>query len=479
MTGLFRVNQPVRSIVQRSVLLGLAVGLSSCQKATSNPTAAVQMARIDALPQTDAIQVYMNHNEAAEYTELDRPITRSGDNLEQIIIDHIKLAKTDIQIAVQEFRLPRIAQALADRAQAGVKISILLENQYSTPYSSLSHGQIAQLPDRERKRYEDNKALIDGNQDGTLSDEEIQTRDALVVLDRAQIPRMDDRSGTTGLMHHKFMVIDGTTTIVTSANWTASDIHGDMLNPSSRGNANNMVKINCPEVAQAFQTEFDRMFKSKQFKRKKSDRPAQLFTIGNTKLQLHFSPSPKRSNWNTSSNGLIAETLTQAKTSVDLALFVFSDPKLSTQLAPLTKRSIVVRGLFDAGFIKRPYSKSLDMLGLPVPCQSKNPKNTSRPWKPPAQSVGIPTLPPGDLLHHKFAIVDRTTVVLGSHNWTAAGNHENDETLLVITDPQIATHYQREFDRLFATAKLGTAKLGLDDPSKICKENTRDENKTP
>ncbi len=470
MTGLFRVNQQVRSIVQTALVLGLTVGLSSCQKATSNSGGAVQLARIDALPQTELIQVYMNHSEAAEYAESDRPITRFGDNFEQLIIDSIKLAKTDIQIAVQEFRLPRIAQALVDRSRAGVKIAIVLEDQYSTPYSSLTQAQISQLPDRERKRYDDNKALIDGNKDGTLSDEEIQTRDALVVLDRAQIPRIDDRAGTEGLMHHKFIVIDGQTTIVTSANWTTSDIHGDILNPSSRGNANNMVKINSPEVAKAFQTEFNLMFQEKRFKRKKGDRPVQQFTIGNSKLQLHFSPTPKRSNWNTSSNGLIAETLTQAKTSVDLALFVFSDPKLSTKLAPLTKRSIVVRGLFDSGFMARPYSKSLDMLGIPVPCQTKNAKNTSPPWTPPANAVGVPKLAPGDLLHHKFAIVDRTTVVLGSHNWSASGNYNNDETLLVITDPQIANHYQREFDRLFTHAKFG-----IDDPSKICKDKTREE----
>ena len=442
----------------RVSLTVLLTGLYGCQTAIPAPA---KLDRIPALPQDPLIQTYMNHNEAAEYTELDRPITRSGDNLEQIIIDGINSAQTTLQIAVQEFRLPRIAQALADRARAGVKVSVILENQYSTPYSSFTPAQISALLKRDRQRYDDNKAIMDANKDGTIDAEEIQTRDALVVLDRAGIFRIDDRSGTTGLMHHKFMIIDGKQTIVTSANWTPSDIHGDILNPNSRGNANNLVKINSSEIANAFQTEFNLMWEKKRFKRKKGDRPTQTFTIGRSIVQLHFSPTEKRLDWNTSSNGVIAETLTTAKTSIDLALFVFSDVKLSAKLAPLTKKPIAIRGLFDPGFMTRPYSKSLDMLGLTVPCQGKN----SNPWNPPAQSVGVPKLPPGDLLHHKFAIVDRSRVILGSHNWTSAANHTNDETLLILTNPQVAAHYQQEFDRLSKTAKLG-----VDERREICKK---------
>lgn len=442
----------------RVSLTVLLTGLYGCQTAIPAPA---KLDRIPALPQDPLIQTYMNHNEAAEYTELDRPITRSGDNLEQIIIDGINSAQTTLQIAVQEFRLPRIAQALADRARAGVKISVILENQYSTPYSSFTPAQISALPKRDRQRHDDNKAIMDANKDGMIDAEEIQTRDALVVLDRADISRIDDRSGTTGLMHHKFMIIDGKQTIVTSANWTPSDIHGDILNLNSRGNANNLVKINSSEIANAFQTEFNLMWEKKRFKRKKGDRPTQTFTVGRSIVQLHFSPTEKRSDWNTSSNGVIAETLTTAKTSIDLALFVFSDVKLSAKLAPLTKKPIAIRGLFDPGFMTRPYSKSLDMLGLTVPCQGKN----SNPWNPPAQSVGVPKLPPGDLLHHKFAIVDRSRVILGSHNWTSAANHTNDETLLILTNPQVAAHYQQEFDRLSKTAKLG-----VDERREICKK---------
>jgi DNA uptake protein ComE-like DNA-binding protein len=64
-------------------------------------------------------------------------------------------------------------------------------------------------------------------------------------------------------------------------------------------------------------------------------------------------------------------------------------------------------------------------------------------------------LPPGDLLHNKFGIIDQETVITGSHNWTEAANKGNDETVLVVHSAIVAAHYQREFERLYTNAILG------------------------
>lgn len=64
-------------------------------------------------------------------------------------------------------------------------------------------------------------------------------------------------------------------------------------------------------------------------------------------------------------------------------------------------------------------------------------------------------MPPGDLLHHKFGLVDGHTVITGSHNWTDAANRGNDETVIVVHNPIVAAHYQREFERLYTNAILG------------------------
>jgi len=79
----------------------------------------------------------------------------------------------------------------------------------------------------------------------------------------------------------------------------------------------------------------------------------------------------------------------------------------------------------------------------------------NRPWAKPLTTVGMPKLPAGERLHHKFGVVDGTTVITGSHNWSEAANRANDEALLVIESGTVAAHFEREFDRLYQGAILG------------------------
>jgi phosphatidylserine/phosphatidylglycerophosphate/cardiolipin synthase-like enzyme len=69
--------------------------------------------------------------------------------------------------------------------------------------------------------------------------------------------------------------------------------------------------------------------------------------------------------------------------------------------------------------------------------------------------VGIPRLPGGDKLHHKFAVIDNRTVITGSFNWSPSAAHQNDEVLLVMESPLLAAHFTREMDRLWRGAELG------------------------
>ena len=58
-------------------------------------------------------------------------------------------------------------------------------------------------------------------------------------------------------------------------------------------------------------------------------------------------------------------------------------------------------------------------------------------------------------MHHKFAVIDRKTVITGSFNWSPSAAHQNDEVLLVIESPLLAAHFTREMDRLWKGAELG------------------------
>ena len=146
--------------------------------------------------------------------------------------------------------------------------------------------------------------------------------------------------------------------------------------------------------------------------------------------------------------------MAQTSRQADLALFVFSEQRLADVLQTRHSKGVQVRALIDAGFAFRDYSEGLDLLGVTLPRKCKIEKGNN-PWNPPIASVGVGNLPKGDKLHHKFAVLDQQTVITGSHNWSAAANHTNDETLLVFTNPIVAAHFQREFDRLYGSASLG------------------------
>jgi phosphatidylserine/phosphatidylglycerophosphate/cardiolipin synthase-like enzyme len=443
----------------------LSCGLSSCQPQSTGP---VKLKALPALPQDPLIQVYTNHNPAQQFTDRDRQQTRFGNDLEQIILDTIAPAKVSIDLAVQEFRLPRVAQALREKQRQGVKVRVVIENTYAKPDSRYTEAELEKMPVRGRDRIIENRRLIDQNNDGNLSPQEIADRDALIVLANASVPLIDDTAdGSKGskLMHHKFVVVDSRMVIVTSANFTLSDMVGDISRPQSQGNANTLLRIESAELATLFVEEFNLMWgdgpnglENSKFGVKKPPRSVKSVVVGNSTIDIHFSPSPKAIDWNQTSNGLIAAQLMAAKQSIDMALFVFSDQALVDQLEPLNDRNIPIRALIESSFAYRPYSEGLDMLGVSIVNKACKLERANRPWQKPLKLVGTPRLPPGDLLHHKFGIVDRATVIVGSHNWTESANRGNDEVVLAIHNPTVAAHYQREFDRLAETAFFGLPK---------------------
>ena len=395
------------------------------------------------LPQDPYIHAYFNHSQANVYTDPYRNVQKYGDDLERLIVSSIDQAETSVDVAVQALDLPLIAQALIRSAQRGVKVRFILENQYageSMPSEADDSSQ-PPLPNR-----------------------------ALALLRESAIPILDDTadgSKGSGLMHHKFVVIDGRWVLTGSTNFTHSGIHGDLDNPTSGGNANALLKIDDRAIASSFLTEFDQMWgdgpggrTDSKFGLQKQISTTQHIQTSTGALTLQFSPLSTTKPWQNSTNGLIARTLSQSKTRIDLALFVFSDQGIANQMQIQAASGTEVRTLIDPRFLYRSYSEALDMLGLELPDNRCRIEADNQPWQSPITAVGSPQLLPGDKLHHKFAIIDGTTIIIGSHNWSKAANTQNDEALLVIKNPIVAAHFSREFERLYDSAKTGmTAQL--------------------
>jgi len=419
---------------------------------------------LEPLPQDSQVQAYFNHSEASVYTEPYRQRTRLGDDLEQIIVDTIESASSTVDVAVQELRLPKIAEALVKQHRRGVRVRVIIENTYSRPWSEVSAAEIAKFTDRELAHYNEFLQLADVDGDGKLQRDEINQRDALVMLANGNVPLIDDTadgSKGSGLMHHKFVVADGKTVIVASANFTTSGIHGDFCCDESRGNANNLLKLESSKLADIFTREFEIMWgdgpggkTDSLFGINKPIRGPEQMSVGGGTIAVQFAPLSETQPWENSVNGAIAQTLERADQTIDLALFVFSSQDLVNTLESAHTGGVGLRGLIDPSFAYRSYSEGLDMMGIKMGNNCKY-EVGNNPWKHPIPTVGVPNLPEGDRLHHKFGVIDNKIVITGSHNWTEAANKTNDETMLIVRNPTVAAHFQREFERLYGQATLG------------------------
>ena len=154
-----------------------------------------------------------------------------------------------------------------------------------------------------------------------------------------------------------------------------------------------------------------------------------------------------------------------------MALFVYSDPFISSILEERQQANVQIRTIVEPQFAYRDYSSTIDMWGLQSTQDCKTGKNSA--WKQPLKTVGIPNLVSGDTLHHKFAILDRNLILTGSHNWTNSANYINDEVLVAIQNETVAANYQREYDRLYQDVTLGPPAKLVQATSKSCAERVK------
>jgi phosphatidylserine/phosphatidylglycerophosphate/cardiolipin synthase-like enzyme len=377
---------------------------------------------------------------------------RPGENLEQLLIETIRSARQEVLVAVQELSLPGIAKALVERHRAGVAVKVVVENIYRQPWSL---QQPAGLNPHQQQRLRQLRAL--GGED------------AMALLDGAAVPVIDDRedgSAGSGLMHHKFVVVDRQVVVVGSSNFSSSDMHGDADAPSTRGNVNHLLRIHSSALAGIFADEFNRLWgdgpggsSNSLFGLEKQEGAVREVDVSGTPVKVLFAPH-KRSDPN---NGLalLQQVIAGAQQSIDMALFVFSAQELSDALAARAKAGVKLRVLVDPGFASRSYSEILDLMGIVLPDRNCKIEAANRPWAGQLTQMvraGSPKLVAGDKLHHKLAIIDAKTVVSGSFNWSPAAANRNDETLMVIESPQLAAHFNREMERLWSSAELGPSR---------------------
>jgi len=413
-------------------------------------------------------RAYFNNRTSSQYYDPYRKVNKIGDNLESEIVDFIKTAKSDVSIAIQELRLPKIAHALVKLKESGVRVRVVLENSYNQSIPELDFEQIEDKEHRLQKKIKDLRSLVDLNKDGSLNSEELLQRDAIYILRKARVPIVDDTedgSLGSGLMHHKFIIVDQKKVIVSSANFTLSGVHGDFLSKESIGNANSLISVRNSEMARFFQQEFNllwgdgpRGINDSLFGSKKPYRGPKTFQTSQGQITVQFSGGQRHSPTIQSTNNLIVQEIAKTTESIHAALFVFSKQAIANQMrSQRYKYNTEIQLIGEKNFAYRNYSEFVDIWGLKLRdinnCKYET-KNS--PWsKPVRSSVSVARMNKGDIMHHKFAVLDKERVIFGSHNWSDASETTNDETLVVIKDNSIAEEFLAEFKTHYERAYKG------------------------
>lgn len=218
----------------------------------------------------------------------------------------------------------------------------------------------------------------------------------------------------THIMHNKFFIIDRKTLWSGSANISDTGTGGY--------NANNAITTDDKKVIALYQEEFDEMFYERKFSKKKSKRGYERIKTEDSIISGYFSPKS-----NTYEEG-IRELIQSAKKYIYVPIFYLTHKELSHQLIQAKKRGVSVKIIIDASAAGNKYSmhKSLREEGIQVKVENF-----------------------GGKMHCKSMVIDDSTIVSGSMNFTKAGNSQNDENTLIIQNSSLAIKYKNYFLELW------------------------------
>jgi len=302
----------------------------------------------------------------------DKPEYHQG-SIDAQLVEFLNTATKTIDMAIYDFDLENVAQALAQAAGRGVRVRMVTDTD-------------------------------------TLTNKNAQVQRAFAIVKRAKIPIVDDQR--PAIMHNKFVVIDNQAVWTGSWNFTDGDTYH--LN-------NNAIRISVPELAQNYTLEFEKMFVQHQFGPAK---PAgvnnPVLQVGDVRIENYFAPEDKVA-------ARVSARLKLAKQSIHFMAFSFTNDAIGQAVQDAAKAGVQVSGVFETTGSETQFSEygKFKKLKMDV-LQDGNPY----------------------VMHHKVFIIDGTTVIFGSFNFSNNADQDNDENLLMIDDPGLTQAFEAEFQRV-------------------------------
>lgn len=444
-----------------------------------------------------AINVYFNKSVEANYASSGNT-ANSNINLANRLIDRINEAQQSIDVAVYEINLPKIINALIQKASEGVEVRLIVDAKDPSDAESVARYQLM------RADLEKLVRGLDGTP-GTSDDVHVYGDSAIfAVADTAirqqyglsadgynDFPNKTVQVGNSSVtghlladgetksdggyyspgnqMHNKFAIIDQKWVWTGSWNFTTTGLYGSDDNRNQgllEGNTQNSVEINSPELAGIYRTEFDEMWGSdtnqdapsvSNFGDRKIDNTVHTVNVNGTMIDVYFSGG----------DDALGHVINYINNNADLkayfCIFAWSDQSLvdalkvkwegSDQDLQGTLTGFDVKGVFDSAFWNQWWSASIEMTGRTASQTSTGNPNTR--WKNPAPVYSDQE---DRKLHDKYMLIDPDTtsdpaVITGSTNWSANGNKYNDENMLIIHNQQIANQYVQDFYARYDAAR--------------------------
>jgi len=244
----------------------------------------------------------------------------------------------------------------------------------------------------------------------------LKSHDAELLIFEDNYAGLGQKVGSAGLMHDKFWLfynISGEDYIATgSVNPTKNDFFK---------NDNNLVIISSDYLKKNYEAEFQEL----KSQGKNNPTVYQKIIFNGNLLENYFCPDD-------GCEGKVLGALKNAKERIYFMTFSFTSDPLGDYIVS-RKNELDIKGVFDESQYnsKKQYSEYSKMLG-----SGMDVKLDGNQYK----------------LHHKVFIIDNETVVLGSYNPTSAGTSKNDENILIIHDPKIASLFLKEFERVWQLA---------------------------
>lgn len=232
-------------------------------------------------------------------------------------------------------------------------------------------------------------------------------------LESSGIRIVDDR--LNGLMHNKFVVIDGKEVWTGSMNLTRTGAYTDH---------NNLVRIPSIDAASYYLVEFDEMYREYLFGPGGRTNPQQKpVEVDGKRVEIYFSPEDDTA-------ARIVELLNQAETSIHFLTFSFTSDEIAGAMLLRWRSGVDVRGVFDRE-------------------QAESNKGTEYPrLKQFGLDVRLDNF--DGALHDKVILIDGKIVITGSYNFGYNAENINDENLVILWDEALAARFEQEFERVFS-----------------------------